>query len=159
MITFFANVPLWVLPLFIGLVIISLRATRSRKVPKLLIYGLPLLGLLSLRTILSFDLHLLAIVLFALGYTVGTIFGFLAQAKWIADATHRHVTIRGEWLTMVTIMGMFLLNFVNGAVTGIAPDVAMSPIFVAGISAFLGVLSGTFFGRALRVMRFTNAPA
>lgn len=156
---FFANVPVWVLPLFIVLLIVSLRATRSRQVPKVLVYSLPLLGLLSLRTVLSFDLRLLAVVLFAAGYASGAWFGFLAQSKWIAGITDRYVTIRGEWLSMVTIMGLFILNFVNGAVNGMVPEIASGVTYIATICAVAGALSGTFIDRALRVASWTKASA
>jgi hypothetical protein len=159
MTSFFANVPVWVLPLFIGLLAVSLRATRTRTVPKALVYSLPLLGLLSVRTVLSFELQLLALTLFAFGYASGARLGFISQAKWIIDVTRSHVTIRGEWLTMLTVMGLFLLNFVHGAINGIAPDLILSPIYIATISAVAGCLSGTFVGRAVRVMRWTHAPA
>lgn len=159
MTSFLANVPVWVLPLFIVLLAVSLRATRTRTVPKALVYSLPLLGLLSLRTVLSFDQHMLALTLFAMGYATGARLGFSAQANWITDVSRSQVTIRGEWLTLATIMGLFLLNFVNGAINGMAPDLTLNPIYIAGISAFAGCLSGTFIGRALRVMQWTVAPA
>jgi hypothetical protein len=157
--SFFANLPVWVLPLFVGLMIVSLRATRSRRVPKLLIYSLPLLGLLSFRTVLSFDLYLLALAVFAIGYASGARLGFLAQAKWITSITDRHVTIQGESLTLVTIMGLFILNFVHGAVNGIAQELATSATYVVALSTIAGGLSGTFLGRALRVATMETAPA
>ena len=51
--TFISNIPIWVLPLFIVLFIVGLRASKDRSVPILLIYLLPLLGLLTLRNITS----------------------------------------------------------------------------------------------------------
>ena len=51
--TFISNIPIWVLPLFIVLFIVGLRASKDRSAPILLIYLLPLLGLLTLRNITS----------------------------------------------------------------------------------------------------------
>lgn len=43
--------PVWVWPLFAGLVFVGLRATRTRFVPVWLVYVLPLLGVLSMRAL------------------------------------------------------------------------------------------------------------
>ena len=150
---FFANIPLWVAPLFLGLLFISLRATRPRTVPKAVIYGLPLLGFLTLRTLASLTPLGFALSAFALAYVAGAAVGSRAQGAWTIATTRSHVRLCGEWLTMVTIMGVFVLNFANGTINAIAPQLAETALYVGAFSILAGVLSGIFFGRALRVMR------
>ena len=41
MTTFISNVPLWVVPLFIVLLILGLRASKARRVPIYVLYALP----------------------------------------------------------------------------------------------------------------------
>ena len=152
MLSFFANVPVWILPLFLGLLAVGMRATRTRSVPKLLVYSLPFLGLLSLKSVLSFEAQIAALSIFALGYQLGAAFGFHRQASWIAGSTQNRVTIKGEWLTLTTIMGLFAVNFINGATKGIAPELANGALYACVFSAIAGLLSGTFIGRAGRIM-------
>ncbi|MCI5111672.1 MAG: hypothetical protein MRY75_14070 [Marivita sp.] len=147
------NIPVWVLPLFLGLLYISLRATRSRTVPKAVIYALPCLGLLTLRTVIFFDAQWIAIGAFTLAYAAGTALGFRAQGKWTISSTRSHVSLRGEWMTMITVMGVFFLNFATGTINAMAPSLAATPLYAAAFGTLAGGLSGIFFGRALRVMR------
>lgn len=51
----FAAAPVWVWPLLALLLTLGLNAMRSRSTPALPFYALPLLGLLSLRSVLSLE--------------------------------------------------------------------------------------------------------
>lgn len=53
--TFFSSIPIWVFPLFLLLLILGLRASKTRRVPIAVIYALPLLGILTLNNIVSLE--------------------------------------------------------------------------------------------------------
>ena len=151
--SFLTNVPIWVWPLLIGLLTVSLRATRSRTAPLLLVYCLPLLGLLSLRTILSLNALTIAIACFTIAYALGAWIGHAKQARYITAKSSRSVTVKGEWMTLITVMGLFSLNFIHGAVNGMAPEATTTALYAAALSGIAGLISGTFIGRAIRTAR------
>lgn len=151
--SFLTNVPVWVWPLLIGLLAVSLRATRTRTAPLLLVYCLPLLGLLSLQTILSLNALTIAITSFAIAYVLGAWIGHAKQACYITEKSSRSVTAKGEWMTLITVMGLFSLNFIHGAVSGMTPETTITALYAAALSGIAGLISGTFIGRAIRTAR------
>jgi len=151
--SFLINVPVWVWPLFIGLMTVSLRATRTRTAPLLLVYCLPLLGLLSLRTILSLNALTFAIACFAIAYALGAWIGHAKQARYITAKSALSVTVKGEWMTLISVMSLFSLNFVHGTINGMTPATTTTALYAAALSGIAGLISGTFIGRAIRTAR------
>lgn len=145
------NTPVWVWPLLVGLLIVSILATRDRRTPLLMVYTLPLLGFLSLRTVSGFEVGPLVWLAFALGYGLGAWLGWARQGRRTVLKTARFIEQQGEYLTGVTVMTIFLMNFVIGTVTGVAPDLLATLTLPAALSMILGTASGTFGGRALYV--------
>jgi len=140
-------IPLWVFPLLLGLVLLGARARREREVPILLIYSLPLLGLLPLSRALGLALPEMALSGLALGWLAG----HHLQHNWILWRGPRRVRVRGEWLTMVTLLGIFALNLALGMAEGIAPALTMTRGACLGFGLLAGILSGSLAGRAIRV--------
>ncbi|WGW03879.1 hypothetical protein [Tropicibacter oceani] len=146
-----STIPLWVFPLLLGLIVLGLRALGDRSSPVLVIYALPLLGLLSLNT--ASRLGWAAVLALALAWVVGAGLGHAAQPKWTVSRSARRVVLRGEAVTMVTILTLFVVNFAVGMTQGIAPDLAGGILFAAGYGSIAGLLSGSLAGRALSVWR------
>lgn len=146
-----SHIPLGVFPLFIGLVALGLYARRDRVSRVLLINALPLLGIMSL--IRAVALGLPAIAALALGWAIGTALGQHLQPHWtVARDTYR-VALRGETVTMITVLGLFIVNFAAGMIHGIAPQQAESAIFGLFYGGIAGTLSGSFAGRTLYIAR------
>lgn len=149
--TILSSIPLWVVPLAFGLIWLGLRATRERQVRPVILYAMPMLGLLSLSRAMGLaEVALLALVL---GAVLGAFVGDRLQGRWILGHTDRHVHLRGEWLTLITLLGLFTLNFAAGMTQGMAPALAAGTGFGLGFGAVAGVLSGLLLGRAIRVAR------
>ncbi|MCA2014232.1 hypothetical protein LCM17_22265 [Cereibacter sphaeroides] len=146
-----SQIPLWVFPLFLGLLWLGLRATRTRRVPVLVLYLMPLMGLLTLNRAVHLPESTAALMALALGALVGGAIGFTLQGRWILSREARHVVLRGEWLTLAVVMGLFWENFAAGMVAGMAPGVVSGLGFALVFGLGAGVLSGVLMGRAVRV--------
>ncbi|SUZ31196.1 hypothetical protein ROE7235_00932 [Roseibaca ekhonensis] len=155
--TILSAIPLWVFPLLFGLVWLGSRASKSRAVSSWLVYALPMLGLLSLTAAQGLAQAETALTAMAVAYIAGALWGYRAQAAWVIRRDARRVHLRGEWVTMVTILSLFILNFATGIVQGMAPALAEGATFALGFGLLAGVLSGSLMGRALRVARWPVA--
>lgn len=153
MTTFFANVPIWVFPLFILLLALGLRASKEREVPAFLIYALPLLGILTFRNILALSAPTWIWLIAALAYAVGIYFGIAWQKNWLINRTARKVHVKGEWITLIAMMIIFAAGFVNGFLSAVAPDLTQSSGFVVGFAIATCLPSGQFLGRAVTTLR------
>lgn len=147
------NTPVWVWPLFIGLIVLGLRATRQRRSPVALIVLMPLLGGLSLRSLATLPTPTLVWSIWAAGIILGAIIGARLQSRWLIKREGAYVTLKGEWLTLVVLVTIFGSNFVFGALRAIAPALLSTPSLQAGLALALGLCAGSFLGRAVHVLR------
>lgn len=148
--------PIWVWPLLIGLVALGLRASKERWMPAVMIYFMPLLGLLSINNMVALPNQILVWSVFVGFYIVGALAGLRWQAKWTLGKEGGRVQVAGEWLTMITILVVFLTSFLNGLFVAIAPDLVAVPAVYLGLTLIKGTISGIFIGRALFIWRFMN---
>lgn len=146
-----SSIPLWVFPLFLGLCFLGARAMRKREVPVLLIYALPLLGLLSLDRARGLEHAELSLAVLAVAWAAGGAAGHHLQARWTLGRSIKHVRLAGEWGTMLCLMGLFCANFATGMVQGMSPDLANGQVFAVLYGTWTGSLSGMLAGRALHV--------
>ena len=151
--TFFSNIPLWVFPLFALLLFLGLRASKTRRVPIALIYGLPLLGVLTLRNILVLDAPSWIWVIAALAYGIGIFFGMRWQRAWIIARHENMVELKGEWVTLTAMMLIFLSGFVNGFLSATMPELTQSAVFLVIFTSFTCAPAGQFLGRAITTLR------
>jgi hypothetical protein len=151
--TLLTNAPLWVWPLFLLLLVVGLRATRTRRAPLVLILALPLLGVLSLRTLSGLPAPVWGWCVWAGALILGGLVGARLQSRWLIAREGRWVSLRGEWLTLSAMMLLFWSNFATGVLQAVAPSVLVAPGFVAGLAGILGVCAGSFLGRAIQTVR------
>jgi hypothetical protein len=151
--TLLTNAPIWVWPLFVLLVFVGLRATRPRNAPVALFYGLPFLGLLGLRSLLALPAPGWGLALWAIMLLIGAALGYAAQRRWLIERTGKTVSLRPEWLTLIVVMILFWSNFATGVVRATAPQMLTTPGYIATLAIILGLSSGSFLGRAIRVAR------
>lgn len=155
--TILANIPLWVFPLFLLLLVVGLRAMQRRRVPVALIYLIPLLGLLGIRAIAALPADAWIWAVFAVFGIFGVRTGMALQKRWLIARIGNRVELEGEPLTLVLMMSVFAGNFVVGMVSEVAPDVLTMALFQFGFTALLSTVSGVFCGRALWVYRAARA--
>ena len=134
--------PIWVWPLLALLVFIGLRARRTRKAPVGLVYALPLLGALALRSTAALPADGWIWLVFAAAYVSGGWGGYLLQQGWLLGREGRMVRLAGENLTLAVMMLVFWANFAGGFLRAVAPGIYGAPVF-----HFLK--AGLFFSAAL----------
>lgn len=152
-----ANVPVWVWPLFIGLVFLGLRASKDRNVPLVVIYLLPLLGCISINTLLGLPNQTIVWCVYVVVFCFGGSVGYRVQARWIISYLEGKLLVRGEWFTLTTMMIIFVASFVNGALNIIAPPLVDSAAFIVAFVGILAVSAGFFAGRAVKVITYVRA--
>ena len=150
---FFQNVPVWVWPLFILLVVVGLRSTRNRVSPLWLFYLLPLLGLLGVRNLIGLPFTMLNWPVWGAAFVLGSGLGYKLQGKWVIEKLNKTVRVSGEWLTFSMTMVLFLSNFVLGVVKGVSPQTLLNPVFLLLYLTAIGIASGTFLGRSVKILR------
>ncbi|MCF6320560.1 MAG: hypothetical protein L3J32_02185 [Rhizobiaceae bacterium] len=143
--------PVWVWPLLAGLLILGLRASKTRRVPIILIYLLPLLGLISINAVVGLERQLIAWIVYFAAYGIGVFAGFAKQAKWLLAKESGRVRLAGEWITLSAMMTIFWVNFIVGTVGAVNPQLLSNAGFIAVSVGLIACASGSFLGRALRV--------
>jgi hypothetical protein len=147
--------PLWVFPLFVGLVVLGWLQSKPRDVRPAVLAVLPAaLGVFSLtRVFAAFGPEPLVLTAWAAGTAAALLLNRTlkqpAGARWSAATGSFHVP--GSWVPLVLMMAMFFARY------ALAVSQAMTPVLVQGTgfrtfaSFGLGLLSGIFLARALWV--------
>ena len=148
--------PVWVWPLLLLLLFIGYKASRPRKIPVILFYCMPLLGLISISSVTSLPFQAMAWTFFAAGYGAGAVYAHALQNNWLLGKQDRIISLSGEWFTMLVLMIIFWMNFAGGMVKAISPEIYSTPGFIAVFALLIGAASGSFLGRALRVIRYSR---
>jgi hypothetical protein len=149
----FTGAPIWVWPLLVVLVMVGLRARHERTVPAVLLYALPILGVMAVRSTAALPAGAVIWGVFALAYLAGASGGFVMQRRWLLGREGNKVQLAGEGLTLFVMMVIFWANFAGGILQGAAPVVYNSNIFHIVFVTLVAICSGSFLGRALRVWK------
>lgn len=147
--------PFWVYPLLLGLIVLGFLQTKPREVAPVRLAILPVaLGLFSLsRVYAQFGADALALA----AWTAGTAAALLANralkqpagASWSAATGTFHVP--GSWVPLGLMLAMFFARYALAVILAMMPGMMHSAGFASAASFGLGLLSGMFLARALRV--------
>lgn len=148
----FTEAPIWVWPLFIFIIIIGLRTTKTREIHIGFYYALPLLGLTTISNIFAMPNTLIAAICFFASYLIAAAAAFKLQKQWILNIKQSRVRVAGEWLTFTSLMLIFGLNFIRSILEATNPNIYNSMIFIALFSSIAGLVAGSFLGRSLRIL-------
>lgn len=144
-----SSAPIWVWPLLVLLIILGLRSSRTRTVPTVFSYLLPLMSILSLRSVSALPVAQTIWIFFGAAWLTGSYGGYVFQRKRLISKSPRRVTLKGEWLTMFVLMLIFWMQFGSGVVKAISPETYASGNFHIMFASITGLVAGTFIGRAL----------
>lgn len=67
--------------------------------------------------------------------------------------------LQGDKMTLLILMLIFFSNFVNGVFAAVNPQVMDHLLYTIIFAGVIGVCSGSFTGRALRVVTLGNCVA
>jgi hypothetical protein len=143
--------PIWVWPLLAFLIGYGIRASRDRDTSVWPVYLVPLLGLITLKTIMSSSGGQVVWLGYVAAYVSAGIAGYALQRRWLVEKFENRVTLKGEWLTFGVVMVLFWSNFAFGVTRVLAPDVIAQVSNQVIYAIVVGIASGSLLGRALQV--------
>jgi hypothetical protein len=146
------NAPVWIWPLFFVLLAIGMLSRRDRSSSIIPYFFYPLFGLSALTSIGSLVHAPLNWVIFGAAYLIGVVIAFRWQDGLILSKVGWKMQLKGDKITMVILMTIFFSNFVNGVLNAVAPAARTSLIFTVLFAGIVGLCSGSFTGRAARVV-------
>ena len=145
--------PVWVYPLFFGLIVLGYLQSRPREVAPARLAILPLaLGLFSLSRVLgTFGPEAAALAAWVAGTAAALLLNRAlkqpAGAHWSAASASFHVP--GSWVPLVLMMAVFFARYAVAVSLSMGPGLAHSAGFATATSFGFGLLSGLFLARAL----------
>lgn len=151
-----SGAPIWVWPLLLLLILLGLRASRTRTAPTVFFYLLPFMAILSLRSVNALPIAQTVWVFFGVAWVIGGYGGYVFQRKRLIAKSRRRVTLKGEWLTLLVLMLIFWMQFVSGIIKAISPETYASANFHMAFASIAGLVAGTFVGRALCLIMAPN---
>lgn len=155
--------PVWVFPLFLGLIFLGYLQSKPRELPPSRLSILPVaLGALSLSRVLSaFGPEPLALAAWAAGMAAALLLNSMlkqpAGARWSAASGTFHVP--GSWVPMLLIMAVFFARYALAVSLAMKPDLVHSAGFVSVAGFGFGLLSGMFTARAWWIWSQRPTPA
>ncbi len=143
--------PVWIWPLLALLIFVGIKSTKHRRIPTFLVYILPLIGFTNIPILMNLQEQPMVWTVFSGAIVIGTVIGFVLQKIWIITKEKHHITLAGEWVTMISVMVLFWANYVSGTIQSQRPDFYANVGFIVAFVTIIAVFSGWFFGCALRV--------
>ena len=152
------NAPLWVWPLLallLGLGVMQMRG-RTYSRARLLLLPATMIALSAASTLGSFGprpgaIGVWAVTALALVAANETLIKWPRGAAVTADGAG--YLVPGSIVPLILILGIFCVRFYIGMTGAIDPKRLQDPSFIAAVCAALGVFSGAFLARALRILR------
>lgn len=156
------NAPFWVWPLFVGLLVLGLVQTRSRTLSRTRVLAVPaaLMAFSLYGIVTSFGVDPLAVGAWLAGVTATAVLNeylFLSPrgVRYLPDS--RKFAVPGSFVPLILIMAIFWSRFAFAATTAVMPSIASDLRVIILVSAGLGLASGYFLTRAMRILRSTSA--
>lgn len=149
--------PLWVWPVLLLTIVFSLQAAKPHKTSARTAVFLPLFGVISGYGVSQLPLPSIAWTGFGVGYFCGAVAGYRLQKRWLLRKDGDEIHVSGEWFTLFVLMAIFWANFALGVITAVSPETVSNMRFVATYTTVAGAMSGTFLGRAIRVLCYSRA--
>ncbi len=150
------NTPWWVYVLFIYLVIMGLKATRTRTVALWKLFILPVLfSWMSIHSLISsFPIDAFSVSTWGGAILIGTFFGWLQMHRSKIDINKQkhQITLPGTWWTLILILLIFATKYYFGYQLGVDPTLKYQSHFEFSMLAVSGIITGLFIGRALALL-------
>ena len=149
--------PLWVWPLFLALVWLGVLQSRTRSLPRTRLFMLPavMIGLSLLGVWSTFGAAPVCLAAWSGGILLAVLLNrILRQPAGVAYlSASRRYTVPGSWLPLALMMVIFFTRYAITVTIAIHPLLREAALFAGAVSLVYGLMSGTFFARALHVVR------
>jgi hypothetical protein len=148
--------PIWIWPLLFLLIGLGIFCSRDRKISILPYFLMPLIALTTVPILMAQQRPELAVTVWGLAYLCGILGGYRLQGRWTLSRTGLRAEVTGEWLSLCVMMLLFWANFANGVFAAVAPDLTAGLVYQILFPALLGLASGSFLGRPLRILTWPS---
>ncbi|HEY9013424.1 MAG TPA: DUF6622 family protein [Devosia sp.] len=149
------NTPLWAWGILALLIIIGVMQLRDRTMSwtRLTILPLVVLGL-AISGLASVGVTAFALGGLAAGAALGIVAAAIVEQRSRPTQTKRgEVFVRGEWLTLVVLLGAFLTRYVSIVIGRLDPGAANSATFQATVMLATGAFAAFTTARAALRLR------
>ncbi|CAN5161544.1 hypothetical protein BH10PSE9_BH10PSE9_04920 [soil metagenome] len=151
------HTPLWVWPLFLGLIGLGLVQAWDRNLPGPLVLALPLVMVAysAYGIIATFGLDPRALAAWCAGILATIVLNqsvFGIPHGVVRDPRHWRFLVLGSLLPLAVIMAIFWTRFALGVLAGMSPATIAVPSFVIGVAFWLGLCAGFFPARTIRIL-------
>ena len=150
-----SNTPWWVYALFIYLMIIGIKASKTRVLSIKKLFIIPVIfTCLSIHTLTtSFDIHVMEVSAWGSAMLIGTLFGWAEvyrQHMHIrVDKVKHLIQVPGSWITLALILIIFASKYYFGYELDRDPELIHQNAFEYSMLIVSGTCTGLFIGRAL----------
>jgi len=153
-----SKVPVWVFAIFLGLLFLGHRQSRTRLVAPGALAGLAagMLGLSLYGVVAAFGARADDLLAWALGLALCVTLGGAVLGPRGLSREAGAVRVPGSWLPLAMMMGIFAAKFALGFATAVGSPLVAQRGFAVVASFVFGLLSGGFVARALAVYRFAR---
>lgn len=155
-----AHTPIWVYATFLMLLGFGLIQTRTRTVRKLpaLLFPAGMLALSLAGIYTSFGLAMIPLVAWGMALTMATAVGytFFRDTRIHCKATDGAFFIPGSWVPLVIMMAIFATKYGYAVMHAYNAEGIATPMFIGGLSAVYGLLSGYFSSRAVNLIQLAQ---
>lgn len=149
------NTPLWVYLVLLGLLVLGYQQSKDRQVGHVRLLILPLILLMfSFYGVLSsFGFTFLPVLAWSLGFLPLMVFArTLLKPKIVSfSPTTATFHIRGSWLPMVLLLGIFSVKYAIGYSTARHLPILQELWFIICVCLVLGLLGGVLTTRAIAI--------
>lgn len=155
------NTPLWVWPLLVYVLYVGWNGTRDRIValPRLMIMPAIVAGL-ALYNLVSAGPSATGLLGFAGGAGAGTLAGLAVARRRPAERRGGMVALKGDWMPLLLVIGIFAVRYASGVALGIEPALAGDATFQMVNLSFSGLFSAMMVALTAGVLiRATFRPA
>ena len=163
--TVIRNTPVWVGGLLAALTWLGLSQARTRtaSLARIVVMPVAMTGLSIWGTFSAFgNSPMIGYVMLAWMFAAAVMLALIAPmsppAGTTYDSASRTFALRGSWVPMLLILGIFLTKYVVGVDTTMDPSLARDGQYTLIVGALYGMFSGVFAGRAVRLLRLAYRP-
>jgi hypothetical protein len=148
------NTPLWVWPLLLYVLYVGWTRTRDRVVaPSRLLVMPAVIAGLALCNLVSLDPSPAMLLGFAGGMAAGALAGRAVGRRRIAEPLGGGMLrIKGDWMPLLLVMGIFAIRYARGVVMAIDPALAGDPGFLLAGVTLSGLFAAMMIARAISTL-------
>jgi uncharacterized membrane protein len=148
------NTPLWVWPLLLYVLYVGWSRTRDRVVaPRRLLVMPAVIGGLAIYNLVSLDPSPAMLLGFACGLAAGALAGRAVGRRRVAEPLDGGMLrIRGDWMPLLLVVGIFAIRYAHGVVMAIDPSLARDSGFLLAGVTLSGLFAAMMIARAISTL-------